>query len=581
MKYVWFLFATPLLGQYVGGYLPNFQFSNLATTSDGNTLYFSSPLSLRGDGELPYQKIFRVDSAGIEPVVQIQAVPSPPIPNLSNFYLAIDPDLNADGSVFSYVASRTCFGGSACTFYELYESHLLVDGSETVYTGVTTLSRDGRYALRWGSTFPLSGPVPGLLDLSNGAQISVPGVVYGGRAIASGGVVLTFVNNAPVLWTQKGSTSLSFSSSYYNRLVLSDNAAAIVVESGLLNLEPLSLYLYDVASGQSTPLDQGSVTSYDASISDDGRLVCYLQNSQVVLYDREMQSQIPLPTTPDGVNEAILSGDGSTIWVATAGGRLVRIDVASAAAQEIIPRTPLVTLMLGAPVPGSLNWVYGSGLSETSTTASFPLPEAVVEPDDWVSLLVGSTPGRLASVTPTAIQYQIPFEIAPGTWELSLYPNASPFAQPGLSINLVPFAPQPVALPPDDAPVIANHDFSALIDDQNPGHPGEIIHVYFTGLGPVSPPLASGAPAPLNLLEPAAQYPSCQANTAPGETQPAQILFAGMAPGFAGVYQVDFQLPSQVTFLNNDGVTGYAAWECPGPLNSVYDITVPMTSAHN
>ena len=132
MKYAWFLLVTPLLGQY----LPNVQFSNLATSRDGKILYFSSPLSLRGAPEQPYQKVFRIDSAGIHPVVQIDRTGPIGAPNLSNFYLAIEPDLSADGSVFSYVASRTCFrGGSAGTFFELYESHILAGGTETGRSG--------------------------------------------------------------------------------------------------------------------------------------------------------------------------------------------------------------------------------------------------------------------------------------------------------------------------------------------------------------------------------------------------------------------------------------------------------------
>src|SRR5690348_1721773 len=99
MKFLWLFVSAPLFGQY----LPNIQFSDLVTTRDGSALYFSSPMNLRGDAEVPYQKIFRIDSAGIRPVVQIQRTGPPGVPNLSNFYLAIEPDVSGDGRVFSYV----------------------------------------------------------------------------------------------------------------------------------------------------------------------------------------------------------------------------------------------------------------------------------------------------------------------------------------------------------------------------------------------------------------------------------------------------------------------------------------------
>ncbi|HUI77197.1 MAG TPA: hypothetical protein VLY24_04760 [Bryobacteraceae bacterium] len=573
MRYAWFLFATPLLGQY----LPNNQFSDLTTTRDGNILYFSSPLNLRGDTEQPYQKIFRIDSAGIRPIVQIERTGPTDLPNFSNFYLAIEPDLSADGAVFSYVASRTCVGGSACVFFERYVSHVLAGGTETVYSGRTRLSRDGRYALRYDSTGIIvpSDPVPALIDLSTGTRTAVPGQILEGRPLASGGTVLVLLNTTPALWSPKGTTTLSYKTNL-GRSVLSDNAAVIAVESNLFYGEPFTLFLYDVASGTSTVLDQSSTSGYDASISDDGRLVCYLRNSQVVLYDRKLQAEVPLPVTPDGVNEAVVSGDGSTIWVATAGGRMVRLDVASGSAQEVIPRTPLITNIFGAAVPGSLNWLYGSGLSSASSTLPFPLPEFVLEPNDWESVLLGSTRGRLANVTPNQILYQISFGIPPGTWEVSLYPNDSPFTQPALSINVVPFSPQPAILPPTDDAVVAHSDFSALVTGQNPAHPSEVVHVYFTGLGPVSPPLSSGVPAPLDRLE-ISQSPNCFDFS----ELPYPILFAGMAPGFAGVYQVDLQLPSQVSDIDPDTGVGSAYIRCSDNIAGEYDFSVFMAPVHN
>jgi len=567
MKYAWFLLATPLLGQY----LPNLQFSDLATSRDGGILYFSSPLSLRGDAEQPNQKIFRIDSAGIHPVVQIERTGDSLF--FSNFYLAIEPDLSGDGSVFSYVATRICVGGSSCVYALHYQSHVLAGGVETEYFGRIRLSRDGRYALRYGeNAFSLpTEPFPDLIDLSTGTRTDVPGQILEGRPLASGGTVLTFLNNTLALWSQSGTTPLSLSAN--GRAVISDNGAAIAVESEPSFGQPVSLFLYDTVSGETSTVDQGSTAGYDASVTDDGRLVCYLRNSQVVLYDRTTRSEVGgLATTPDGVNEAVISGDGSTIWEATGAGRILRVDIASGNVQPVVPRTPLITEILGAPVPGSLNWLEGSGLSEASTTATPPLPKFVLEPSGWLSLLVGGIPGRLASVTPNQIVYQIPFETPPGAWGLSLYPNDSPFTQPSLSINVVPFSPQPVALPPTDQPVIANSDFSALVSTQNPAHPGEAIHVYFTGLGPVSPPLASGVPAPLNLLEPALQKPNCMDDSG----QPYQILFAGMAPGFVGVYQVDIQLPSQIPFLEPNGVTGFADFRCSDNISGEYDFTVPM-----
>jgi uncharacterized protein (TIGR03437 family) len=569
MKLLWFLVAAPLFGQY----LPNVPFSNLVTTRDGQTLYFSSPASLRGDNEFPFQKIFRIDPAGVHLAVQLDRVETFGGPNFTTFYLAIEPDVSADGSVFSHVARRTCQGGSSCAFAELYQSHVTARGSEIQYSGRTRLSRDGRYALRYGSTgivFP-SDPVPALIDLATGEHTPVPGRIPEGRQVASGGTVLTFSGVSWILWNKAGSRAVAIANPV-SRALLSDNAALIAYESPLPSNER-QLFLYDVASRDTTLVDQG-LNDFDASLSDDGRLVCYLRDSQVILYDRNTASRLLLPAIPEGVREAVLSGDGSTVWEATTLGRIVRMDAGSGDAQQVIPRTPWIAQVDGAPVPGSLNWARGSGLSFASASPLPPLPEFIPEFDGGVGVIVGSTPAKLRRISPTEIQYQIPFEMPPGTYRLSLLPNDSPFDQP-LSITVVPYSPKPATSLSGET-VIAHANFSALINDQSPAHPGEVVHIYFTGLGQVSPPLASGAAAPVGPLSPVQQNPACQSTPA------SEILFAGMAPGMVGIYQVDIRLPSQASGLTNNG-NGFVLFECLDISNGFfgYAFSVPVGLSHN
>lgn len=567
MRFLWCLFAAPLFGQYL---LPNVQFSNLATTRDGTVLYFSSPLSLRGDDEFAYQKIFSIDPAGIHLVEQFERGPSVGA-YAANFYNAIEPDVSGDGSIRSFVAQRTCNGGSACIFVERYESHITGAGPEVVYTGRTHLSRNGRYALRYGATgIKLPGdPVPALIDLSTGERRAVPGVIPEGRQVASDGTVVTMVGGALELW-KAGVIRPLPALPGAARVVLSDDASVIAIET------PGVLLLNNVASGKLTSVAFAEQpTTFGASFSDDARLLCYLNGGQAYLYDRFAGSSRNFNDVPEGVREAVISGDGSTVWEATNWGRLLRIDVASDSVQEVIPRTPLITFIQGAPVPGSLNWLYGSGLNDMSVSASLPLPEFLA----GQAVLLNSAPARILQLTPSVILYQIPFETPERSVSVSLASNNSPFESPRHTLQLVPYSPEPVASGPTSfGPVIANRDFSALIDDTNPALAGAIVHVYFTGLGALSPPLASGvAPLPGQVF-PVVHTPSCVYYRSPGVTAPAELLYATNPAGLIGVYQVDLHLPLAVSGLSNNPRDTDVSFDCDG---SVFFIPMNFSGSIN
>jgi uncharacterized protein (TIGR03437 family) len=85
--------------------------------------------------------------------------------------------------------------------------------------------------------------------------------------------------------------------------------------------------------------------------------------------------------------------------------------------------------------------------------------------------------------------------------------------------------------------VAVNQDGS-INSDQNPATQGSIVVLYATGDGQTSPAgitgQASAAPFPLPLLP---------VSLTIGDI-PANILFAGQAPGFVGVMQINAQVPS-------------------------------------
>ncbi|HTB17192.1 MAG TPA: hypothetical protein VK708_03705, partial [Bryobacteraceae bacterium] len=84
-----------------------------------------------------------------------------------------------------------------------------------------------------------------------------------------------------------------------------------------------------------------------------------------------------------------------------------------------------------------------------------------------------------------------------------------------------------------------------------PAAPGDTLVLYATGLGEVTPngdpngtPLGTGVVAPANA---STLYETTATTTVTVGGIAAKVLFAGVAPGTSGEYQVDFQVPTGVT----------------------------------
>ncbi|MGH8248802.1 MAG: hypothetical protein ACREUU_20525, partial [Gammaproteobacteria bacterium] len=77
------------------------------------------------------------------------------------------------------------------------------------------------------------------------------------------------------------------------------------------------------------------------------------------------------------------------------------------------------------------------------------------------------------------------------------------------------------------------------VTPSSPAAPGEVISLFVTGLGTVSGPIQAGDPTPSSPLL------RC---TVPTEALVGDIAvapsFCGLAPGFAGLYQVNLQVPA-------------------------------------
>jgi uncharacterized protein (TIGR03437 family) len=95
-----------------------------------------------------------------------------------------------------------------------------------------------------------------------------------------------------------------------------------------------------------------------------------------------------------------------------------------------------------------------------------------------------------------------------------------------------------VAGPETNLPTIIRVANGLLATDSNPIHPGDELVIYLTGLGQTNPAGNTGYPAPGNPLSNALTATTV---TLGGMNLP--VIYAGLAPGEVGVYQINVSVP--------------------------------------
>jgi uncharacterized protein (TIGR03437 family) len=187
-----------------------------------------------------------------------------------------------------------------------------------------------------------------------------------------------------------------------------------------------------------------------------------------------------------------------------------------------------------APIaPGALISIYGANLAAgEARAAATPLPALL----NGTSVTINGTPLPLLFVSATQINAQAPFEIAAGTASLVVHSGTLDSAAAKVEVRAVaPGIPTPGG---GNHALAVNYPDGTLNSAQNPVHPGEYVVLYLTGQGAVDPPVANGSASPAAPLSiPVAAVRARLAGT------PAEVAFAGLAPGFVGLLQVNLRIP--------------------------------------
>lgn len=207
--------------------------------------------------------------------------------------------------------------------------------------------------------------------------------------------------------------------------------------------------------------------------------------------------------------------------------------------------------------PGGMASIFGVNLAHCNQAAgSFPLPVTIC----GTSVMFGETKAPLLFASTSQVNVQVPASLSP----LTEYPvtvergeSAADADRTTLAASaLAPYAPAVFAYALEDGvrrAVLQNLDIAsgrltlngpdpALgLEPQRPGMAGVI---YANNLGPVSPAVADGTPAPASPLAYTVHPVEVFIN---GTRQ--NVLFAGLTPGFSGLYQVNYTLSEATPVL--------------------------------
>jgi uncharacterized protein (TIGR03437 family) len=508
------------------------QFSQLATTDDGSQAYFVTSLRLKGEGGAGLRTtpaIYRVVEGRAERVTE------PPQYTTSHY----NPQVSGDGQVVSYTQINTFTNPTT------YASYVAVGArpfSEPI-SGIAQVSRNGRYVAisgRWTYYPNRKVEIHYLRDLQTGETTQMNVWPASNRALSSDGRVLGFdpQNANLVLWSRQDVQPLR-TVEPVSSAVLPDAANWVVY---LTPASPKnSLRALDLASGRDFLLASDVLPP---SVSSDGSLVLYVaepepgQARQAFVIRTDGVGRRQVTSVPEGVSEAVLAGSGRAALAATKTGRLLNIDLDRGASQEIIAATPTYSVSGGLSL-GAVLWVAGAGLASSSRVASTPLPREL----DGVRVVVDGQALPLLSIAPNLIRFQVPFEMAvtnrPVAFEV---PNSSVFE--GGPRQAIISRRRPYMAITDGWLLLAREGFGSVVTRAQPARPGEIVHAYATGLGPVSPGAETGVPAPTGHAISLADAFQCRAGSFNFDTKPIDLLFAGLAPGMIGIYQISVRLPS-------------------------------------
>jgi uncharacterized protein (TIGR03437 family) len=281
-----------------------------------------------------------------------------------------------------------------------------------------------------------------------------------------------------------------------------------------------------------------------AAINNQGQIAIYVPGGFVLNPDGTSAAIDPL----GGGAPAAIDDNGRVAGVSFAdGGYHGFLAVPAAAGAQPAIRTRLGVVSASgfggfeAIAPGSWVEIYGSNLAKTTRpwqASDFNGNAAPTMLDD-VTVTINGRRAFISYISPGQVNAQAPSTLMPGPAQVVVSNSAGTSA--GYSTTIVALQPGLLNTAGSTYFAVAVFpDYSGLVNASRPAKRGETIVLYGTGFGPVIPAVPAGQIA-------------TGASSLAGQLQiffdgvPAQVTYAGLAPGAVGLYQFNVVVPDGVT----------------------------------
>jgi uncharacterized protein (TIGR03437 family) len=212
--------------------------------------------------------------------------------------------------------------------------------------------------------------------------------------------------------------------------------------------------------------------------------------------------------------------------------------------------------------PGELITLYGTGLADSTVVApGIPFQTSLGN----VQVSIGGVNAPIYYVSPTQISVIVPYEATSAIVPVQVTTDGNPSNVVTMYTNQTSAGVFSQTQNGLGYGAVLHQDGVTLVTPSNPAKPNETVSVYLTGLGAVTPSIQDGAAGPSSPL-------SYTTNTITADIGgvTATVTYAGLAPGFAGLYQVNLTIPATGLTAGDNGL------DISGPDSYTSEVLIPI-----